>query len=126
MNDGGGHGRRLDPIGGHDVDDPGEHAEQETRPRPGCEDEHVVPIELRAVVLAQAAEAVQDNLRPEPVIARDEGVAELWRRSLEDLMSAFASQEGRRAGEALLEDERRFIDLARSPLWISEEHEVIG
>ena len=59
---------------------------------------------------------------PEPY----DGVAELWWRSLEDLTSAFASEEGRRAGEALLEDERRFIDLARSPLWISEEHEVIG
>jgi hypothetical protein len=26
----------------------------------------------------------------------------------------------------LLEDERRFIDLERSPLWIGEEHVVVG
>lgn len=30
------------------------------------------------------------------------------------------------AGLMLLEDERRFIDLTRSPLWWGEEHEVIG
>jgi hypothetical protein len=26
----------------------------------------------------------------------------------------------------LLEDERRFIDLASSPIWLAEEHPVIG
>jgi hypothetical protein len=38
---------------------------------------------------------------------------------------ARASDEGRRAGEALLADERRFIDLARSPLWIADEVEIL-
>ncbi len=32
----------------------------------------------------------------------------------------------RAAGQLLLEDERNFIDLARSPLWYSEENVVIG
>ena len=31
----------------------------------------------------------------------------------------------RAAGTALLDDERRFIDLARSPLFLAEEHVVI-
>jgi uncharacterized protein (TIGR02118 family) len=43
-----------------------------------------------------------------------DGVAELWWDSLEDLVSE------------LLEDERRFIDLPRSPLWLGEENVVVG
>jgi uncharacterized protein (TIGR02118 family) len=55
-----------------------------------------------------------------------DGVAELWWASVEDLMAATASDEGRRAGEELLADERRFIDLARSPLWIAREMPILG
>jgi uncharacterized protein (TIGR02118 family) len=55
-----------------------------------------------------------------------DGVAELWWDSLEDLMAPGASEEGRAAGLALLEDERKFIDLPRSPLWLSEEKTIIG
>lgn len=55
-----------------------------------------------------------------------DGVAELWWDSLDDLAAATASDEGRAASLALLEDERRFIDLARSPLWLGREHVVIG
>ena len=55
-----------------------------------------------------------------------DGIAELWWRSEEDLAAATAADEGRRASVELLEDERRFIDLARSPLWLAREHVVIG
>ena len=55
-----------------------------------------------------------------------DGVAELWWDSLEDLMAAFSSEAGQAAGAALLEDEARFIDLPRSPLWLGEEHAVVG
>lgn len=55
-----------------------------------------------------------------------DGIAELWWDSIEDLAAATASDEGRRASLALLDDERRFIDLARSPLWIARENVVIG
>jgi uncharacterized protein (TIGR02118 family) len=54
-----------------------------------------------------------------------DGVAELWWDSLDDLAAATATDEGRRAGEELLEDERRFIDLARSPLWLGEERPIV-
>ena len=54
-----------------------------------------------------------------------DGVAELWWESREDLAAAIATPEGQRAGAELLEDERRFIDLARSPLWLAEEHPII-
>jgi len=30
------------------------------------------------------------------------------------------------ASTALLEDEKKFIDLARSPLWLNEEHVIVG
>ena len=54
-----------------------------------------------------------------------DGVAELWWSSPEDLAAASASEEGRRASRELLDDERRFIDLPRSPLWIAREHEIL-
>jgi uncharacterized protein (TIGR02118 family) len=54
-----------------------------------------------------------------------DGAAELWWDSLEDLVAAFTSEAGQAAGEELLADERRFIDLPRSPLWLGEENVVI-
>ena len=53
-----------------------------------------------------------------------DGVAELWWDSLDDLMASGQSEEARAAGLELLEDERKFIDLARSPLWWGEEHVI--
>ena len=55
-----------------------------------------------------------------------DGVAELWWDSLDEIAAAGSTPEGRAAGQLLLEDERNFIDLARSPLWYSEENVVIG
>jgi uncharacterized protein (TIGR02118 family) len=54
-----------------------------------------------------------------------DGVAELWWDSLEELVAAFSSDAGQAAGQELLEDEQRFIDLPRSPLWLGEEDVVI-
>ena len=54
-----------------------------------------------------------------------DGVAELWYESADDLAAAAASPEGRKAGEELLEDERRFIDMERSALWIAREHSIV-
>jgi uncharacterized protein (TIGR02118 family) len=54
-----------------------------------------------------------------------DGVAELWWKSREDMLAATQSPEGAAAGRELLEDERRFIDLSRSPLWVGEEKPVI-
>ena len=55
-----------------------------------------------------------------------DGVAELWWESIDDLIEASTSEEGQLAGQALLEDEQRFIDLPNSPLWLGEENVVIG
>ena len=58
---------------------------------------------------------------PEPF----DGVAELWFDSLDALGVAGSSDAGRAAGQALLEDERRFIDLERSPLLLADEHVIV-
>ncbi len=55
-----------------------------------------------------------------------DGVAELWWDSIDDLVEAATSEEGQTAQQALLEDERRFIDLGNSPIWLGEEIAVIG
>lgn len=53
-----------------------------------------------------------------------DGVAELWWESVDDLTHASTSPEGQASGLALLEDERKFIDLARSPLFLGEERPI--
>jgi uncharacterized protein (TIGR02118 family) len=54
-----------------------------------------------------------------------DGVAELWYESREALESLGRDAKARAAGRALLEDERRFIDLERSSIWVGSEIEVI-
>ena len=53
-----------------------------------------------------------------------DGVAELWWESREDLEQALATPEAQQAGRELLEDERRFIDLGRSALWLGSERPI--
>ena len=57
---------------------------------------------------------------PEPY----DGVAELWWESEEAFRTAGRTAEGREAGQLLLEDEARFIDLANSPLWLNREQVI--
>ena len=59
---------------------------------------------------------------PEPY----DGIAELWYESESALSESLKTPEGIAAGRALLEDERRFIDLTRSPLWFGQEHVIVG
>lgn len=54
-----------------------------------------------------------------------DGVAELWWDSIDDLIAGTATTEGQQAAAELLEDERRFIDLGRSPLWLAQEHAIV-
>ena len=55
-----------------------------------------------------------------------DGVAELWWRTREDLAAGLGSEEGQAAGDELLEDERRFIDLPSSPLWFNHEYPQVN
>ena len=52
------------------------------------------------------------------------GHAELW-FDRTALQAAFASPEGMKAVEFLIEDERKFIDFSRSALWLAKEHMFI-
>lgn len=57
---------------------------------------------------------------PEPF----DGVAELWFDSLDAMGGDDLAR--RQAQAELLADERNFIDLANSPMWLSDEHLVVG
>jgi uncharacterized protein (TIGR02118 family) len=54
-----------------------------------------------------------------------DGVAELWWESLEALGGSTSTEEGRKAGRELLEDEKKFIDFKRSVIFVAEEKPVL-
>jgi uncharacterized protein (TIGR02118 family) len=99
----------------------GEHAELVKR--------HAALLRVRRYVQTHARDTDLDD-----VLARSrgsephqyDGLAELWWDSIDDLVRAATSEEGQAAQQALLEDERRFIDLANSPIWLGEEIAVVG
>ena len=55
-----------------------------------------------------------------------DGVAEVYWDSIDDLVEATSTPEGRAAGRALLDDERRFIDLPNSAMFYVDEHEIVS
>lgn len=58
---------------------------------------------------------------PEPY----DGVAEIWYESREALEALGKDSSARAASRELLEDEKRFVDLSRSPIWIGEEKLIV-
>jgi uncharacterized protein (TIGR02118 family) len=88
---------------------------------------HAAALRIRRYVQTHALDdPVQETLRatrggPEAY----DGVAELWWDSRGDLDAALAEPAAQRAAAELLEDERRFIDLARSPLFVTRERPVV-
>jgi len=57
---------------------------------------------------------------PEPF----DGVAELWFDSLDDMGGDDPAR--RQAQAELLADEKNFIDLPNSPMWLADEHEIVS
>jgi uncharacterized protein (TIGR02118 family) len=55
-----------------------------------------------------------------------DGVPELWWDSFDALAKHLSNPAATEAGRELLEDERKFIDLERSPLWWGEEKAIVG
>jgi hypothetical protein len=55
-----------------------------------------------------------------------DGVAELWWWSREEIADGLGQAEAQEAGAELLEDERTFIDLERSPLWFAHEYPQVN
>jgi uncharacterized protein (TIGR02118 family) len=90
---------------------------------------HAETLRIRRYVQTHAREtaidaAVATSRGSEPGLY--DGVAELWWDSVEDILATMTSEEGQAAGNALLEDEKRFIDLPNSPIWFGEENVVVG
>jgi uncharacterized protein (TIGR02118 family) len=50
-----------------------------------------------------------------------DGVAQVWWDDLETLLGYLRSEAGRAAAARLIEDERHFVDLAHSAIWMAEE-----
>jgi uncharacterized protein (TIGR02118 family) len=59
---------------------------------------------------------------PEPF----DGIAELWWADETTFERSMRDPAARAAGKALVADEKTFIDLPRSPLWLNREHEIVG
>lgn len=53
-----------------------------------------------------------------------DGITEVWWDRIEDLVEGMSTPEGRAAAQRLLDDEREFIDLTASNLFLTEEHEI--
>ena len=70
--------------------------------------------------LGTASSQARNGGSPEPF----DGVAELWVETLDVLASEDPAVQA--AAADLLADEANFIDLARSPIWIAQEHVVIA
>ena len=62
-----------------------------------------------------AAEKTLDIRRP------SKWVAEVWLNNIEELTQSTQSEAGRLAARELVEDEKRFIDLPRSPIYLATE-----
>mgnify|MGYP000182774310 CR=1 FL=1 len=54
-----------------------------------------------------------------------DGVAEVWFDSLEDISAPMQTPEGREAMRQIMEDEKNFLDVARSVAIITEEHSIL-
>lgn len=81
----------------------------------------------RYVQLHAMDEAVSAQIRASRASpAQFDGVAQLWWESFEDMAKIGADPKAAEAGALLLEDEKRFIDLPKSPLWYGEEKVIIG
>ena len=61
------------------------------------------------------------------VLAGATGIAGWWTLILQDQIDGSEAELAERDDRIeLLEDERRFIDLENSPLWLSEEQPIFG
>jgi uncharacterized protein (TIGR02118 family) len=89
---------------------------------------HAEALRIRRYVQTHARETALDEALASSRGAEPgsyDGVAELWWDSIQDIVEVGATEEGQLATQALLEDERRFIDLPSSAIWLGEENVVV-
>jgi uncharacterized protein (TIGR02118 family) len=53
-----------------------------------------------------------------------DGITEMWWNRMEDLVAVLNSPEGQSAHQMLVNDEGKFVDLARSFIFLTEEHTI--
>jgi uncharacterized protein (TIGR02118 family) len=53
-----------------------------------------------------------------------DGITEVWWDGVKDLEQALATPEGQAAGDDLIQDEAKFIDLGESRIFLTEEHTI--
>lgn len=53
-----------------------------------------------------------------------DGITEVWFRSADELASPLEPERAREGGATLAEDERRFVEMARSRCFLTQEHEI--
>ncbi len=89
---------------------------------------HAPVLGIRAYVQCHTLpSAVNDAVRAMRGGMEDyDGVAELWFDSLEAITATDGNPEAAAAAAELLEDEKRFIDVAASPIFVVEEHAIIA
>lgn len=89
---------------------------------------HAQALHIRRYVQVHTADDPIDALLREGRNSQEpyDGVAELWWESREEMEKAFTTAEGQAAGHELLEDEKKFIDLPRSALWVANERPIIA
>ena len=80
-----------------------------------------VQVRTADVAALHAALQRRNGGSPEPF----DGIAELWFDSVESF-TASRDPNAQAAAAELLEDERRFIDLASSPMWLGDERIIVG
>lgn len=101
------------------------HAPLVTRHRETLRIRRYVQLHSRNIEYADAVRAARaGSLDAAPAIY--DGVAQLWWDSIDDLMATASEPAAIAAGQELLEDEAKFIDFARSPLWFGEEREIFS
>ncbi|MEN6543135.1 EthD domain-containing protein [Parvibaculum sp.] len=99
------------------------HAPLVARHREALKIQRYVQLHTGDFAMADALRAARSgSIEAAPAIY--DGVAQLWWNSLDDLMTD--TPEARAAGGALLEDEAKFIDFSKSPLWFGEEKVIFG
>ena len=84
---------------------------------------------LRYVQLHTLDDPINDQLagaRGTTMEPMYDGVAELWWTNQEALAATVGNAAGQAAAKELLEDEKRFIDLPRSPLWFTYEYPQVN
>jgi|SRR5687767_4667349 uncharacterized protein (TIGR02118 family) len=89
---------------------------------------HAACLNIRRYVQTHAGDAASSEAlrRTRGTAEPYDGFAELWWDDADALAAATATPEGQAAGAALFEDERRFIDHARSSIALCREHAIVG